>query len=140
MKKPDKFELDVQSIQCTLEALTVLREAFEVRSAEEGVTKKQFSEWVGKDPSYVSRILNGRVANVNYQTIARMLLALNFYPRVGLQDVDTIGHIVNYRPCDEMKDDYDRIKTNGWRKMVNEADDGQFLKSKISNRPVLSNG
>lgn len=140
MKKPDKFDLDVQSIQCTLEALAVLREAFEARSAEHGVTKKQFSEWVGKDPSYVSRILNGRTANVNFQTIARMLLALDFYPSLGVLEGEAIGRISNNRPCDFLEDEYERMNSHPWKIMVQGADDGEFVKAEVSNRLVATNG
>ena len=95
MKQPKKFDLDVQALQCTLEALDVVREAFETRHVQEGLSKQEFARWLGKDPSYLSRVLNGRVSNINYKTLAEMFVALGYYPELTLTDCENVHFAPN---------------------------------------------
>lgn len=122
MKRPDEFTLDVQSIQCSLEALDVLREAFEDRSLTQGLSKKDFAEWIGKDASYVSRVLNGRATNVNIMTIARMLIALGYWPSLDLQDMEALDEPSNYKASEIERDDFERVSTKQWRSVLNDAE------------------
>ncbi|WP_170390603.1 helix-turn-helix domain-containing protein [Ruegeria arenilitoris] len=139
MKKPDEFELELQSIQCTLEALDVVRDAFERRSSEDGLTKKEFSEWLGKDPSYVSRILNGRVSNVNYKTIAQMLIALGYFPEVTKTDLEELVSLPNYRHCDAVEDHYIRSRSDIWRVHSNKEDEASFARGNNYKKFLVAN-
>ena len=79
-KKPEDFALEVNTLHCTVDALEKLREVFLTSRVENDLTKTQLADLVGRDLSYVSRILNGRVSNVNYQTLARFFLAMGYWP------------------------------------------------------------
>lgn len=140
MKKPDEFELEVQAIQCTLEALDVVRESFVERSNSTGLTKQEFSKWIGKDPSYVSRILNGRVSNVNYKTISRMLVALGYYPELNVTDCENLHILPNYVHSDIVEDVYVRSSTENWHISREERDGFVVSKPREFRKEVASNG
>ena len=140
MKQPDIFELDIRSIQCTLEALDVVREAYETRNREEGISKREFAKWIGKDPSYVSRILNGRVSNVNYNTIARMLVALDYYPTLKLEELAKLSNLTNYKHCEDVEDVFVRASTSEWKELLNNSCEEEVNVSRPFSEPRIVNG
>lgn len=131
MKRPDKFELDVQSTECVLDALDVVREAFLQRHHEEGLSKKEFSDWLGKHPSYVSRVLNGRVTNVNYKTIAQMLLALRYFPELSKADFSSLDAPSNYFHSCAARDHYTRYERSDWTAEEEKGPDNSYKKSQM---------
>lgn len=91
------FEFEVQTIQTTLEALEKVRLIFEAESSKKGISKASLSRKIGRDPSYVSRVLNGRVSNVNFQTLARMLLAMDHWPLLEARPMSEMNSPANFR-------------------------------------------
>lgn len=140
MKRPSSFELDIRSIQCTLEALDVVRDAFEERAQKEKFSKREFAEWIGKDPSYVSRILNGRVSNVNYKTIARMLVALGYCPILEAKQLSEMRNLSNYRHCDDADDVYARVRTSKWKQLLGDSSEGEASAKSTFSRVDSVNG
>ena len=88
--------LEIRTHQATREGLDFVAELFDKVSKESGITRTEFADEIQRDPSYLSRVLNGRVSNVNYQTIARMIIALGYWPTIHAEPIKGAEHRSNY--------------------------------------------
>ena len=120
--KEAKIALDANSLHASLEALDCVRKAFEEVSGKENLTKKDLADLVGKDPSYVSRILNGRVSNVNYLTLSRFLIAMGYWPTLERTPIGEIPSLANYCHRDQHSGDYSTASLPIWQKYLNNGD------------------
>ncbi|MEZ5887664.1 MAG: hypothetical protein R3D56_12390 [Paracoccaceae bacterium] len=104
----DRFDLDVRAIQATLEAIDCVAHVFGHESRSKGLTKSRLSDKIDRDPAYVARVLNGRVSNVNFQTIARMLIAMGYWPSLKATPLNEMAGVSNYCLSEIETSDYKR--------------------------------
>jgi transcriptional regulator with XRE-family HTH domain len=93
--KLNDMALEVRTHQATREALDCVSELFDLVSHENDISRAELAEKIQRDPSYISRILNGRVSNVNYQTLARMILAMGYWPTLKAMPLELHGNRSN---------------------------------------------
>jgi transcriptional regulator with XRE-family HTH domain len=98
MKTSPDLETEIMSHQATREAIDSLADLFDDEFERTGITKAQFAERIGRDPSYVSRILNGRAANFTYLSLARMFVALGYWPTLTASRIDDGAEKCNFMP------------------------------------------
>lgn len=98
MKNSSDLETEIMSHQATREAIDSLADLFDHECETSGLTKSQFAERIGRDPSYVSRILNGRAANFTFLSLSRMFVALGYWPEIKARPIGDIAAKCNFMP------------------------------------------
>lgn len=98
MKVSEELATEIMSHQATRDALDSLADLFDLECEKNGITKTQFAEKIGRDPSYVSRILNGRASNFTFLSLARMFIALGYWPEIKAKPLSDSSTRANYMP------------------------------------------
>lgn len=98
MNNPDKLKLELSVDKDIRKFIEAIQNAYDELASDGRITNKGLSEAVGLDPSFVSRLINGRNNNPNLKTLAKIFrgMDLRLEPNVvRLCDVKRSGRNVS---------------------------------------------